>query len=476
MLRRNLLLKTDTYKSSHAFQYPPGMTYMRSYLEPRGGPYQEGVFFGLQYLLNEYLTRKIERADVLQAKNFFERRSLSFTYDAWMDVATRLNGKLPIRIRAVPEGAITPVHLPLMVVDSTDEKHPWIVNYFEALLERLWYPCTVATLSMHANIMIEKHMKATCDTLDKLPFMLHDFGARGSTSGESAALAGAAHLLSFMGSDTIEGMTLLEDFYHALLPGASIDAMEHSTVTAWGRENEVDAYRNMLRMLGTEGRIVACVSDSYNIYNACRVLWGTELRDEVMKSGATVVIRPDSGDPIAVLTKCMNDLAECFGVTENTKGYKLLKYVRMIWGDGITPLDIDNILYRMSVRQWSADNFAFGMGGGLHQKDITRDTMKWAYKCCEILRNGEMIPVYKDPIDDAGKKSYSGEVDLSVSRTHKGSSGTYAWKVGQESSVLVPYFQDGEVLRDDSYESIKQRMGKGGEWWQELFETKLRVS
>ena len=49
----NLLLKTDSYKISHHRQYPPKTTIVYAYLESRGGPYPEQVFFGLQYILKK---------------------------------------------------------------------------------------------------------------------------------------------------------------------------------------------------------------------------------------------------------------------------------------------------------------------------------------------------------------------------------------------------------------------------------------
>lgn len=52
--------------------------------------------------------------------------------------------------------------------------------------------------------------------------------------------------------------------------------------------------------------MVAVVSDSYNIWNACEHLWGEELRDLVIKrgeSGGVLVVRPDSGIPQEVVVK-----------------------------------------------------------------------------------------------------------------------------------------------------------------------------
>src|SRR2546427_334888 len=156
--------------------------------------------------------------------------------------------------------------------------------------------------------------------------------------------------------------------------------MVHSTITSWGREREVDAYRNMLRQFGKPGAIVAVVSDSYDIYRAISEHWGTTLRDAVIASGATLVIRPDSGDPVEVVAESLRRLDEAFGHVINGKGYRVLNHVRVIQGDGINPDMIRAILQRITYDGYAADNIAFGMGGALLQR-LDRDTQKFALKC-----------------------------------------------------------------------------------------------
>ena len=112
-----------------------------------------------------------------------------------------------MRIRAVPEGSVVPVRNALMTVESTDERVPWIVSWLETQLVRLWYPLTVATLSWHIKRRIFEYLARTSDDpLGELPYKLHDFGARGVSSAESAGIGGMAHLVNFRGSDTVEGV------------------------------------------------------------------------------------------------------------------------------------------------------------------------------------------------------------------------------------------------------------------------------
>jgi nicotinamide phosphoribosyltransferase len=214
-----------------------------------------------------------------------------------------------------------------------------------------------------------------------------------------------------MGTDTISGVLYAREFYNAGISGFSIPAAEHSTITSWGRDREVNAYKNMLDQFAKPGSIVAIVSDSYDVFNAASKLWGEELRQQVIDSGATVVIRPDSGDPLAINQQLIEILGQKFGYTKNAKGFKVLNNVRLIQGDGVNELTIRSILGGFMAMGWSADNIAFGMGGALLQQ-VDRDTQKFAMKCSAAKINGEWVDVQKDPITDSGKKSKAGRTQL----------------------------------------------------------------
>jgi nicotinamide phosphoribosyltransferase len=293
-----------------------------------------------------------------------------------------------------------------------------------------------------------------------IAFKLHDFGARGVSSLESAGLGGAAHLVNFMGTDTITGLLFAREYYSAGIAGFSIPAAEHSTITSWGRDKEVDAYRNMLRTFGREGSILAVVSDSYDVYNAASKLWGEELRDEVIASGATLVIRPDSGDPVEVNRNLIEILGSKFGYTTNAKGFKVLNNVRLIQGDGINELTVRSILGAFMAMGWSADNIAFGMGGALLQ-GIDRDTQKFAMKCSAALIDNVWVDVQKDPITDSGKKSKAGRVTLWTNSGGEFASGVSAptgWSdkgIGGWKEALVPVFLNGNLLVDYTFDEVR---------------------
>jgi nicotinamide phosphoribosyltransferase len=311
----------------------------------------------------------------------------------------------------LPEGTVVPTHQALVTIESTDARAFWLPSYLETLLLRLWYPVTVATISWHVKQLIRHFLEKTSDDPAQLSFKLHDFGARGVSSAESAALGGAAHLVNFMGTDTVSGVLAAREYYGERMAGFSIPAAEHSTITSWGREAEVEAYRNMLRQFAKPGAIVAVVSDSYDIFHAIREHWGKTLREAVIQSGATLVIRPDSGDPVEMVLQCLSMLDEAFGHVVNRKGFRVLNHVRVIQGDGVNPDSIRAILQKITEAGYATDNIAFGMGGALLQH-LNRDTQKFALKCSAVRVGGRWMDVYKDPVTDAGKQSKRGRMTL----------------------------------------------------------------
>lgn len=463
----NLLLNTDSYKASHWLQYPPGTDATFFYVESRGGVYDRTVFFGLQAILTEYLAKPVTHADIDEARDLFAAHGEPFNEAGWRYIVDRHGGLMPIRIRAVPEGTVVPTHQALVTIESTDPQAYWVPSYLETLLLRLWYPVTVATISWHAKQTIRQFLERTSDDPEgQLPFKLHDFGARGVSSTESAALGGAAHLVNFLGTDTVSGLLLAKRYYHEPMAGYSIPAAEHSTITSWGREREVDAYRNMLTQFAKPGAIVAVVSDSYDIFHAIREHWGKTLREQVIASGATLVVRPDSGDPVDVVHQCLSLLDEAFGHTVNGKGYKVLNHVRVIQGDGINPTSIRAILERVTSYGYATDNLAFGMGGALLQR-LDRDTQKFALKCSAARVDGEWIDVYKDPVTDKGKSSKRGRMTLLRHREYghfktvpvpaDAPSLEHAAKPAGYDDAMVTVWEDGKLVSDWTFAQVRER-------------------
>jgi nicotinamide phosphoribosyltransferase len=452
----NILLLTDSYKVSHYKQYPPGTETIYSYFESRGGEFPETVFFGLQYILEEYLAGQVVTAEKIDAaERIFSQHfsSNSFFHRAgWKHIADAHQGRLPIRIKAIPEGSAVPTGNVLMTIENTDPACFWLTNYLETLLVQVWYPSTVATQSRAMKQTIAAFLHET-GSPEQLPFKLHDFGFRGVSSVETAAQGGAAHLVNFRGTDNVAGIVQAQRYYGASMPGFSIPAAEHSTLTSWGREHEVDAYRNMLHQF-PEG-LVAVVSDSYDVLAACRDLWGNVLKVDVLARDGTLVVRPDSGDPPTIVVQVLNILGEAFGTSVNDKGYRVLEpHVRVIQGDGIDRTMLTKILDAMRANRWSTDNIAFGSGGGLLQK-LNRDTCRYAFKCSSATVDGVERDVFKQPVTDRGKSSKKGRLKLILRDGHYATvrdNGDYP-----EPDLLNEVFLNGELRNRQTWEAVCQR-------------------
>jgi len=210
----NLILNTDSYKASHWLQYPPQTEATFFYVESRGGVYERTVFFGLQAILKEYLAAPVSHAQVDEARDFFAVHGEPFNEAGWRHIVDAHGGRLPLRIRAVPEGSVVPTHQALVTIESTDPACYWLPSYLETLLLRLWYPVTVATQSWHLKQLIRQYLDLSCDDpAAQIGFKLHDFGARGVSSAESAGLGAAAHLVNFLGTDTVSGVLTARAYY-----------------------------------------------------------------------------------------------------------------------------------------------------------------------------------------------------------------------------------------------------------------------
>ncbi|CAJ1447922.1 unnamed protein product [Effrenium voratum] len=498
----NIILATDSYKFSHWKQYPPGTEYVYSYFESRGcdrDGWNDVVFFGLQYFLKRYLAGQVisqEKIDeaVTMCSEHFVGNGL-FYKEGFQYILDKHGGRLPISIKALPEGTVVPTKTALFTMVNTDPKCFWLTNFLETLLVQVWYPMTVCTNSRYQKLAIHEALRETGHSdwaIGGTAFKLHDFGFRGVSSVESAALGGAAHLVNFLGTDTVAALLCTKRYYHAKkAAGFSIPASEHSTITSWGVQKEVDAMRNML--LQYPAGLVACVSDSFDVFKACREYWGDSLKDMIKgrisgDSWGRLVVRPDSGDPSETCVQILQILCEQFkeDVTLTSTGHRLLpQYLRVIQGDGVDYASIPKIFNALKSAGFAAENMVFGSGGALLQK-LNRDTFKCAFKCSEITIAGKAREVFKDPVTDKGKASKKGRLtvqkaDETIGREedryqprqgesgvpgghgflHYSADGQYvtvaSGKGDLAKDLLVEVFRDGALLKDWTLDEIRQK-------------------
>ncbi len=457
----NIILDTDSYKSSHYLQYPKETKGLFSYLEARWS-YGNGssvIFFGLQYILKKYLEGSVvTKEDVLEAEELFTKHGEPFNKKGWMYIATELKGYLPLTIKALPEGTKVDLETVLMTIECTNPKCYWLVTWFETMLMRVWYPITVATHSHNMKITIKRFLDISSDDPEgQILFKLHDFGSRGVSSQETAMIGGMAHLVNFRGTDTVAALVGVKEYYNFDdMAGFSIPASEHSTITSWGKENEARVYENMIDNFSKPGSLYACVSDSYDLDNAVNNIWGKQLKDKVIEKGGILVVRPDSGNPITTSIRVVKDLDKHFGSTKNNKGYKVLNNVRVIYGDSMNHSNVEDILINLTKCGFSADNMSFGMGAELLQK-VNRDTYGMAIKVSAIKINNNWINVYKEPKGAPEKASKKGRL-----MTYRKENGEFYSALEPKNKfdapMLATVFKDGEILSEDSFDAIRARV------------------
>ena len=481
MEKESFVLKTDAYKYSHAKQLPPKTTKIYSYAESRGGKFDNTVFYGLQYILKAHFEGVvITKEDVEYGKKFVDKymRPDLFEYDGFMRIATVHGGKLPIRIKAVPEGTVVGTKNVLMTVECLDDELPWLTNFCESLLLHIWYPTTVATLSREIKKVLVKYLKETTaytteEILGMSDYKLVDFGYRGASCDEAARIGGSGHLVNFKTSDNMRAAQLILRYYNDLvdgcddinkMPAGSIAASEHSTITSWGAVNEGKAYYNFLMQFPNEP--AACVSDSTDVIRACKEEWGGKLKEIVMQRSAAnpLIVRGDSGDPVQTVKKIFWTLWEQFGGTINDKGFKVLHpSVRVIQGDGINYESIIDLLNMLVEEGFSTENLTFGMGGALLQK-VDRDTQNFAFKCSYTVNENGEVDVRKSPIEinaqgervQSFKKSKAGHLKL-IFDPITGKHSTVEHASDEEGDVMVPVFENGVILKEWTFEEIRER-------------------
>jgi len=464
-LEDNIVLATDSYKLNHWNQYPEDTEAVYSYFESRAGAqFDETVFFGLQYILTRYLEGAIVSGDHIAEAAFNSRahfgREDYFNLAGWEHILTKHYGRLPLRIKAVPEGTPVPTGNVLMTVENTDPECYWLTNAVESLLTHVWYPSTVASLSRSVKLKLKTYLDWSADSADGLPFMLHDFGYRGASSHETAAIGGAGHLVNFLGTDTLPAISLLSQYYtdgDVESIGFSVAATEHSVMTARGERGEFEVVDHLLSEY-PDG-ILSVVADSYDVYRFVSEI-GTTFHDRVLVRDGVFVVRPDSvtgwhKTPELLVVWILNKLWEYFGGTLNSKGYRVLdQHVRVLWGDGIDPAGIERILEKAQAAGFSAENLVFGMGGGLLQK-VNRDTQRFAFKASAIKRAGVWHDVFKRPLDPS-KASKKGRLALIKSQDGSLYQTVPAVSLDRDD-LLETVFENGEVLRHQTLDDVRAR-------------------
>jgi len=492
-MKMNPILAIDGYKVSHRAQYPQGTTQVYSNFTPRSdrffsSPVADGklVFFGLQGFLQWFMVDLFNDA-------FFARpqEDVVNEYKAVMDSylgkdavpvdhirALHNLGYLPLHVKSLDEGSKVPMKVPVLTITNTRDEFFWLVNYLETVLSaELWKTSTNATIAHHYRKVCEQWAVKTCSDMSHLDFQCHDFSFRGMAGLQDTMQAGAGHLLSFKGTDSIPSLLYARDHYTAgedYFIGASIPATEHSVMCMGEKEQEIETFRRLIVDLYPQG-FVSIVSDTWDYWRVMTE-YTRELKQIILNREGRVVFRPDSGDPVEILCGTGADddtrntrtpeekgsvevLWEIFGGTVNEKGYKGLDpHVGLIYGDSITLARADEILRRLEAKGFASSNVVFGVGSFTYQYN-TRDTFGFAMKATWGAVNGEGRMIFKEPKTDSGLKR-SARGLLRVERDAQGELQLHdeqTWEQ-EKTGELKTRFLDGKLYNVDHFEQIRQRL------------------
>ena len=445
--KRPLCNKTDSYKASHFLQWMETVRRSFYYLAPRLVD-AEVMTLGYRYVIKEHLMEVPTAKEVYAAAKFWKAHGEPFNLKGWLKIVEL--GYLPVEIKAVPEGMSIPSNKVMVTMESTMDGFAWLPGWIETLMLQMWYPSTVATRSKEMRKIIYKYLVLSGDTAG-LGFKLHDFGYRGVTCQEQAEIGGMAHLATgAMGTDTACAILLAQEIYGSdEMFAFSIPAAEHSTIGNWLRDGETKAFKNMIKQFG-EGAMFAVVSDTYDLEDAVKNKWCGELKADVEAMNATLIVRPDSGDPCDEVVKVAQWLEAGFGTTMNEKGYKVLNNVAIIHGDSINGAsDVEAVYKALTDAGFSADNLALGAGGGLLQK-MNRDTKKWAAKCSAALIGDKWEDVYKCPVDAPWKASKKGRLTLTRDFEE-----VLVEDCAPEDELLVVVFRNGVEYNELTFPQVR---------------------
>lgn len=497
-------MDSDSYKQSHRAMMPNGETSVLANLTPRGARDNTThvVTYGLQAFLKSWLGTAwvpFFEADEDKAVALFDEFVTSVVGPNTLgtDHIRQLHrlGYIPLRFRALPEGSVVPIRIPLFTVENTHEDFAWLPTYIEtALISSIWHPTTVATRSHQLRDLLDSWAMKTTGSTEGVEFQAHDFSARGQHSPEAAAASGSAHLLSFRGSDTNASIRFVDENY----PGdngwimGSVPASEHSSMVTGGKDNERETYSRLMNTFPSG--ILSVVSDTWDLWNVLTEILPS-LKDQIMARDGKLVIRPDSGDPVDILTgtlKWPEDMLRwpdsdrdedtrtpaevgvvellwnLFGGTVTEQGYKVLdSHIGVIYGDGMSFERVTAILERLEAKGFASTNVVFGMGAWFMSGQITRDTYEFGYKVTDSVVNGEHRNTQKDPVTDSGmKKSASGriavlkhrltgEYELADSTTEAPGSVFE----GGPFDALETVWEDGKFVKTQTFAEVRARLG-----------------
>lgn len=523
-------LLLDSYKASHRLQYSPNTQVVYSTWTPRKSrldEVDEVVTFGIQAFVKDYLIENFNETFFNRPKDevMTELREVMSNYTGDTDVshweALYDVGYLPLEIRALPEGTLCPIRVPMATIENTIPEFYWLTNFIETIFStEVWKPMTSATIALQYRRILEKYADKTCEDNSHVDYQGHDFSFRGMAGVDGGLSSAAGHLTVFRGSDTIPAVKWIEKYYETKnINGSvatSIPATEHSVAETniielqashEGKcddprlEAEKDYLGRLLKDVYTSG-MFSYVSDTYNLWDVLKYVLPAH-KSTIMSRDGRVVVRPDSGDPCDIIcgynTKTYFDdyrgifkpvrlrdeqdtpyydsvnkgvieiLWDIFGGTINSKGYKVLNpHIGCIYGDAITIERAKEICERLESKGFASSNVVLGIGSFTYNMN-TRDTFGFALKTTYGQVNETELLLYKDPItDDGTKKSQKGRVVVLededtgelryIDKLYYEDWRHFVEDMGVDKLELV--FKDGKLVKSYTFDEVRANLKK----------------
>lgn len=483
--RRMIMLYSDSYKQCHPLMYPDNQEYLVSYLTARKAMnenFPKMVVYGIQPFLMD-----MERG----FEDFFHEtiEQVMYEYDHYIDAHLGLSnvardriielhnlGYLPVEIRAMPEGSVVNMGIPIVEMRNTHPRFAWVIQWLECLLQtEVWPMCAYATVGWEYHKVAEKFYSKTAPGAD--PYMaMADFGFRGMSCLEDATRCSASWLLSFNKTSTIPALPYLDDYYDAKCAehkiGIGAVSTEHSVMAANFAidGDEITFVKRMLTEIYPNTSF-SMVSDTYDYWNMVNNIIPA-CKEEILAHNGKLLIRPDSGDMIAISIGTIQKLWDTFGGTINEAGYKVLDpHIGLIYGDGCTLNRVEQIYESLEKLGFASTNVVFGVGAfcfhALFSPDnkitvLTRDTWGMAMKATYGVFGGKEVPIYKDPKTDKGglKKSQKGCCRVTFNPTFNSytcEDGFKEW-VDDDKTILRPVYKNGKLINKMTFQEVRANL------------------
>lgn len=480
------LLLSDTYKQCHDRMYPKGLTKLVSYWVARKSMLKnqnEMVFFGLQAFIKEYLLDYFNDyffslSEDYMIKLYSDSMNIQIgetNYDIDKLIKLHRYGKLPLEIRALPEGTLVTMGTPCIEISNTHDDFAWLVQWIECILQvQLWKPCAHATIGYMYRQIADKWYEKTVDGISS-DMACADFGMRGMSCMEEAIRCSASWLLSFNKTSTIPAINYVDKYYNADCKNNKIGlgavSTEHSVMGANFSidGDEITFVRRLLNELYPNTSF-SMVSDTYDYWNMINVIL-PEVKEDIINHNGKLLVRPDSGNIVDISVKTVERLWDIFGGTINSKGYKVLDpHIGVIYGDGCTLQNVETIWLELEKRGFAANCINFGVGAFCFSAivedkkliAVTRDTFGIAMKATYGIIDGKKLMIYKDPKTDTNnlKKSHKGCCEV-----YYDENGKLACKDGlmdmSENTVLETVFKDGQLVKEYTFTEVRNILHGG---------------